>query len=70
MDDLIKALQIFRKYGNPKFPTICEHDVMIICGISPEDVSPEDKEELDKLGFHITTEYGELSFASFLFGSA
>jgi len=30
MDDLIKALQILRKYGNPKYPTHCEHDTLYI----------------------------------------
>ena len=51
MKDLIEALQILLKYGNPDFPTHCEHDVMVICGIYPNDVSDEDKEKLDKLGF-------------------
>jgi len=70
LDDLIKALQILRKYGSPNYPTHCEHDIMIICGISPADVSEEDKKKLDDLGFHTTHEYGEEQFASFRFGSA
>jgi len=30
MDDLIKALQILRKYGNPGNPTHCEHDTLLV----------------------------------------
>ena len=70
MEDLIKALQIFLKYGNPAYPTTCEHDILYICGIEPSGVSDKDKEELDKLGFDITTEYGEEQFYSFKYGSA
>ena len=51
MEDLIKALQIFLKYGNPKYPTHCEHDVLDICGIEPELISKEDRKTLDDLGF-------------------
>lgn len=70
MEDLIKALQIFLKYGNPSYPTHCEHDVMYICGIDPEDVSEEDIAELDELGFFISDETGETQFQSYKFGSA
>ncbi len=70
MEDLIKALQIFLKYGNPKYPTICEHDVLIICGIEPKDVTEEDKAELEKFGFSVSNELGEEAFHSFRFGSA
>ena len=70
MDDLIKALQILRKYGNPSNPTHCEHDVMYICGIDPEDVSKEDISELHDLGFFIDDDTGENQFQSFKFGSA
>ena len=70
MEDLIKALQILLKYGNPSYPTHCEHDVMYICGIEPSDVSDEDKKALDKLGFFVDDESGEEGFRSFKFGSA
>ena len=53
MSDLIKALQIFSQYGDYEFPTHCEHDVLYICGIDDEQVSVEDKKELEKLGFII-----------------
>ena len=68
MEDLIKALQIFIKYGNPQYPTHCEHDVMMIVGIDPDDVSEKDKKELDKLGFLFNED--EECFMSFRFGSA
>lgn len=51
MEDLIKALTILLKYGNPKYPTACEHDTLYVCGIKSADVSEEDRKELDALGF-------------------
>jgi len=66
MEDLIKALQIFLKYGNEKWPTNCTHDELAIMGIEPKDVSPDDKAELERLGFIHDDEY----FFSFRFGSA
>ena len=68
MDDLIEALQIFRKYGNPQFPTHCEHDELFICGISYEDVSDEDKARLEELHFDVDEYDG--GFSSVWFGSA
>ena len=65
MDELIEALQIFRKYGNPKYPTHCEHDTLYICGIDPEDVSVEDIKKLDELGFFVVDD----GFQSFRFDS-
>jgi hypothetical protein len=70
MKDLIEALTILLKYGNPDYPTHCEHDTLYICGIDPRDVSKEDIEKLDKLGFISTKEFGENQFKSFRFGSA
>jgi hypothetical protein len=70
MKNLIEALQIFLKYGNPSFPTHCEHDVLMIVGIDPEIVSEDDKQKLDELGFFVSEEYGEKMFQSFRFGSA
>ena len=70
MDELIRALQILRKYKHTSFPTHCEHDIMLISPkIDPDTVSEEDRAELDELGFHISTEYGEKMFASYKFGS-
>lgn len=70
LSELIEALQIFQKYGNPDSPCHCEHDILVICGIEPKDVSDEDTVKLDKLGFFISDEYGEEYFASYKFGSA
>lgn len=70
MKDLIEALQILLKYGDPYFPTHCEHDVLTIAEIKPADVSDEDKTRLDELGFHVGNEVGIEEFASFRFGSA
>jgi len=69
MDDLIKALTILRKYGNPHRPTHCEHDVMYICGIDYNNVSDVDKAELDKLGF-VEDDLDGSGFMSYRFGSA
>jgi hypothetical protein len=68
MEDLIKALQIFLKYGNPRNPTHCEHDVLYICGIETEKVTDEDKAELEKLGFFYDDD--DEGFQSFRYGSA
>lgn len=70
MKDLIEALTILLKYGNPDNPTNCEHDELLICGIDPRDVSKEDIKKLDKLGFLVTKQYGEKQFMSFKYGSA
>jgi len=66
MEDLIKALQIFLKYGNPYNPTHCEHDILYV-SIEPHLVSDEDKAELEKLSFK-PDEWG-MGFSSYRFGS-
>jgi hypothetical protein len=68
--DLIAALHIFLKYGDPRSPTHCEHDLLTICGIDPAVVSDEDKQALERLSFFVHREYGEDQFGSFRFGSA
>jgi hypothetical protein len=66
MSDLIKALQILLKYGDPKHPTNCSHVELAICGIDPTTVSNEDQARLAALGFSIVDdEY----FSSFRFGN-
>ncbi len=67
MEKLIKALNIFLKYGNPKYPTHCEHDKLFI-SINPIDVDEDDTEALAELGFFPDDEI-EL-FYSFEFGRA
>lgn len=66
MKDLIEALQILLKYGNPIHPTRCEHDEMAV-DIDPSLVSEEDIKELDDLGFF--PDEDESDFKSFRFGS-
>lgn len=68
MDDLIEALQIFRKYSLDRYPTHCEHDTLIV-NVDPAIVSDEDKKRLDKLGFFVSSEF-ENCFYSFKFGSS
>ena len=68
MKDLIEALTILAKYMDleEKWPTHCEHDVLYVCHIEPEDVSEEDTKRLEVLGFFPSDEGG---FQSFRFGS-
>ena len=66
MEDLLKAIQIFLKYGNPHNPTHCEHDVMTVA-INPDWVSDEDKSLLNDLGFFVNEDDND--FRSYRFGS-
>jgi len=68
MNELIKALLILEKY-NPEFSTHCEHDIMSICGVEPNEVSEEDIQLLEDFGFHIGSECGETGFESYRWGS-
>jgi len=68
MEDLIKALQIFLKYGNPYAPFHCEHDYLYV-NIDHNLVSEEDKSALDELGFFVDTNYRLEGFGSFRYGS-
>jgi hypothetical protein len=72
MEDLIKALQILLKYGNPDNPTNCVHDELWICGINPDIVSDDDIQKLDELGFFVSNEFGEdnKQFKNYKYGSA
>jgi len=66
IENLITALQIFLKYGNPRFPTCCEHDILFI-DIDPHKVSAEDKNKLYELGFCASGDNS--NFYSYIFGS-
>lgn len=70
MEDLIKALQILLKYGNPAYPTHCEHDVLHICGIDVSSVTAGDRDALERLGFYFDEGNEEAGFYSFKYGSA
>ena len=70
MEDLIKSLQIFSKYitddYGKKNPTTCEHDMLFVNCVRPEQVSEEDTEELKTLGF---VPYEDFAFVSYRFGN-
>jgi hypothetical protein len=68
MDDLIEALQIFRKYKNEEWPTNCSHDQLAIMGVTKEEVSTDDAKRLEELGF-LWDESDDV-WISFRFGSA
>ena len=68
MSDLIEALTIFLKYGNPRYPTHCEHDVLSIMEIDPNAVTADDRDKLNDLGFFVSEADG--CFQSFRYGSA
>ena len=68
MEDLIEALQILLKHGNPKRPTWCEHDVLHIGGIDYTVISKEDKARLEELRVYIDEDNEDIY--SYRFGSA
>ena len=74
MNDLIEALGIFKKYVPDqnsyefKNPFNCEHDILIVTAVKVDDVSEEDAQKLDDLGFFKSEEFE--CFASFKFGSS
>lgn len=63
---LILALKILSKYGNPDYPTHCEHDTLLV-NIPPDTVEDEDKKILAELGFKPNDEF---CFISTRYGSA
>jgi hypothetical protein len=67
LSNLVAALQVFLKYGDPGWPTCCEHDILHIC-VNPQNVSQEDIKTLDVLGF--IAHYDDGDFISYRFGSA
>ena len=71
MDNLIEALNIFKKYLTKdyerKYPTQCQHDVLVV-NVDPALVSEEDKKRLEELDFTPSEEFEE-SFISFHYGS-
>jgi hypothetical protein len=52
LDALIEALMIFRKYGNPEWPTHCEHDVLYVNSVVPSKMSADDLKRLGELSFY------------------
>lgn len=68
MEDLIYALQIFLKYGNPENPSHCKHDYFYI-NIDPELVSNDDQIILAEFGFFIDEDFDGKGFGSYRYGS-
>ena len=68
MEDLIKALQILAKYGNPAYPCHCANEYLSI-NIPYDTVSTEDKVELEKLGFKKDSVHEGDGFGSYKYGS-
>lgn len=68
MKKLIEALNIFLKYKDLDYPTHCEHDILMISGISFDEVSEEDIEHLKELNFSWHEEHD--CFTSYRYGSA
>lgn len=66
MEELIKALQIMRKYDNPSRPTHCEHDELRVF-VDPALVSEDDLKTLEELGFNPVPE--DYCFQSYRYGS-
>lgn len=64
LDGLIEALTIFKKYDEGEYPTNCSHDELTI-NIDPVNVSEEDIDRLDDLGFYAD----EDRFYSYRYGS-
>jgi hypothetical protein len=67
LDNLIRALTIFKQYGNISYPTGCSHDELRVY-VPPENVSEADIIVLDRLGFFVDEEHD--CFLSFRYGSA
>lgn len=68
MEDLIKALQIFAKYANLRWPTNCQHDVLAIMGVTKDQMSAEGIQAVTELNF--TWDEIDEVWISFRFGSA
>lgn len=68
MDELIEALQIFRKYKNERWPTNCQHDVFYIMAVTKDEIPEVEQRRLKELGF-LWNDTEEV-WQSFRFGSA
>jgi hypothetical protein len=63
--DLVEALTIFLKYSATA-ATHCERDVLMVVGVTEDDVSSQDAKRLDALGFF----WADDCWQSFRHGSA
>lgn len=72
MKDLVEAFTIFLKYGDNRYPTHCEHDVLLVFPHNIDQITDEDKARLEELGFDFgehESAGGEECFYSYRFGS-
>ena len=58
MKDLIEGLQILLKYSASESPAQCRHNRLSVHGVRPTDVSDDDRQRLDDLGFSVDREFG------------
>jgi hypothetical protein len=68
MKDLIEVLTILSKYSDTRYPTHCEHDVLLFPSVKWADVSEADQNRLDELGCTELSEY-DGCVCSYRFGS-
>jgi uncharacterized protein CbrC (UPF0167 family) len=68
MKELIEALQTFAMYTQTKWPTHCEHDVLMICDVGRDTMSAADQDYVEERGFLWSDEHE--CWISFRFGSA
>lgn len=66
MDELIEALEIFKKYANLTYPTKCTTNAFHVM-IKTDTVSKNDKAKLGQLSFAPNFDYQ--CFTSYRFGS-
>lgn len=70
MDDLIEALEIFKRYQsgyNLEYPTHCQHYELWVCGVDVGDLTKDEIQKLDKIGFFWDSD--DEAFKSYKFGS-
>lgn len=74
MEDMIEALQILLKYPGSGVhdPFHCEHDVLTITAVDPDQVSGADKDRLAELGILVGDPWsdGDNYFYSYRYGSS
>ncbi len=69
MKDLIEALTILARYASDsRWPTMCEHDVLMVVGVRKDAPDAVEVVRLAELGFRWSDEYD--CWASYRFGSA
>lgn len=62
--ELAEAFEIFSKYSDDAYPLHAEHDKISV-HINPDEVEEEDRERLEKIGFHANQNSGIPDFYYF-----